>query len=56
MIYIIYRAKIAFLFVKKVIILNKYTNLYKVFLKKLVNLLIKQSEINKYAIKLENIR
>ena len=45
------KPQIAFLLMKKVIILEKYFNFADVFLEKLVEVLLKRMEINKHIIK-----
>ena len=51
-IYSAYKAQIALLITKKVIILAKYADFANIFLKKLAEVLPEQTNINKHAIKL----
>ena len=52
-IYLARKTQIALLLAKKVTIASKYLDFANIFLKKLVNVLLKQTRANKYIIKLE---
>ena len=51
MIYSAYEAQIALVLAKKVIVVPKYLDFAKIFLKNLAEVLLKQLNINKYIIK-----
>lgn len=53
-IYLDKKAQIAFLFIEKVIILDKYSDFANIFLEQQFQVLPKQTELNQYTIKLQN--
>lgn len=55
-IYLAQKVLIALFIAAKVTIFKKYANFDNIFLKKMVKILSKQTNIKKYAIKLENVK
>ena len=51
MIYLAWKAQIALLIIKKVIVLKKYLDYADVFSKELTEILLERKEINEHAIK-----